>query len=589
MSTIAKIRKGNVYIIVQGMHLDIIQSILDYDSILGRKKPSVLAIIAQGRKRERFHWGDGEIEIPVYVSLRDIDLPTRTKVSMVVNVQSARNVKKSVKEAIAELPQLTIVSIFAENTPEQHTLELLEVAKISDAVLIGPSSVGILIPGSLKLGAIGGTTMQQLHDANITEGGDIAVITTSGGMVNELIRTIVARGRSVSFAIAMGGDRFPLLDPSAAMLLAEKDPQTKEIIYFGELGGDDEYHLAELIKSKKITKPIIAYIAGVVSELFDSPPQFGHAKAMAQTSDESAKAKKTALRAVGVKVCDRFGDVTISIKAGEQRMGSSNVEVKERHKAYFMSHISGELNGDVQLLGRSLIETVEQNTIASLSLSMLLGEQVQSKKLVDFTDLVLRLLVDHSPNVSGAVNTMISARAGKDLVSSLVSGLLTIGPRFGGAINTAAEAWLNGVEAGDSPKEFVRKMSEVNGIIPGIGHKKYRTDNPDPRVKALIAHAPDKSVTYIAFARSIEAITTTKKTNLILNVDGVIAAIMLDLLTVELHYSKVQLRELVNIEFFNALFVLSRSVGFTAHYLDQKRNDEGLFRLENDDIRYYED
>ena len=589
MSTIAKIRKGNVYIIVQGMHLDIIQSILDYDSILGRKKPSVLAIIAQGRKRERFHWGDGEIEIPVYVSLRDIDLPTRTKVSMVVNVQSARNVKKSVKEAIAELPQLTIVSIFAENTPEQHTLELLEVAKISDAVLIGPSSVGILIPGSLKLGAIGGTTMQQLHDANITEGGDIAVITTSGGMVNELIRTIVARGRSVSFAIAMGGDRFPLLDPSAAMLLAEKDPQTKEIIYFGELGGDDEYHLAELIKSKKITKPIIAYIAGVVSELFDSPPQFGHAKAMAQTSDESAKEKKTALRAVGVKVCDRFGDVTISIKAGEQRMGSSNVEVKERHKAYFMSHISGELNGDVQLLGRSLIETVEQNTIASLSLSMLLGEQVQSKKLVDFTDLVLRLLVDHSPNVSGAVNTMISARAGKDLVSSLVSGLLTIGPRFGGAINTAAEARLNGVEAGDSPKEFVRKMSEVNGIIPGIGHKKYRTDNPDPRVKALIAHAPDKSVTYIAFARSIEAITTTKKTNLILNVDGVIAAIMLDLLTVELHYSKVQLRELVNIEFFNALFVLSRSVGFTAHYLDQKRNDEGLFRLENDDIRYYED
>ena len=589
MSTIAKIRKGNVYIIVQGMHLDIIQSILDYDSILGRKKPSVLAIIAQGRKRERFHWGDGEIEIPVYVSLRDIDLPTRTKVSMVVNVQSARNVKKSVKEAIAELPQLTIVSIFAENTPEQHTLELLEVAKISDAVLIGPSSVGILIPGSLKLGAIGGTTMQQLHDANITEGGDIAVITTSGGMVNELIRTIVARGRSVSFAIAMGGDRFPLLDPSAAMLLAEKDPQTKEIIYFGELGGDDEYHLAELIKSKKITKPIIAYIAGVVSELFDSPPQFGHAKAMAQTSDESAKAKKTALRAVGVKVCDRFGDVTISIKAGEQRMGSSNVEVKERHKAYFMSHISGELNGDVQLLGRSLIETVEQNTIASLSLSMLLGEQVQSKKLVDFTDLVLRLLVDHSPNVSGAVNTMISARAGKDLVSSLVSGLLTIGPRFGGAINTAAEAWLNGIEAGDSPKEFVRKMSEVNGIIPGIGHKKYRTDNPDPRVKALIAHAPDKSVTYIAFARSIEAITTTKKTNLILNVDGAIAAIMLDLLTVELHYSKVQLRELVNIEFFNALFVLSRSVGFTAHYLDQKRNDEGLFRLENDDIRYYED
>jgi citrate synthase len=184
---------------------------------------------------------------------------------------------------------------------------------------------------------------------------------------------------------------------------------------------------------------------------------------------------------------------------------------------------------------------------------------------------------------------MISARAGKDLVSSLVTGLLTIGPRFGGAVNTAAGAWLEGVGAGDSPKEFVRKMSEADGIIPGIGHKKYRTDSPDPRVGALMAHAPSKHTTYVTFARSIEAITTTKKTNLILNVDGAIAAIMLDLLSSELKYSEAQLKELVDIEFFNALFVLSRSVGFTAHYLDQRRNDEGLFRLGDDDIRYFND
>jgi ATP-citrate lyase alpha-subunit len=56
----------------------------------------------------------------------------------------------------------------------------------------------------------------------------------------------------------------------------------------------------------------------------------------------------------------------------------------------------------------------------------------------------------------------------------------------------------------------------------------------------------------------------------------------------ELQYSKGQLEELVHVEFFNALFVLSRSVGFVAHYLDQKRNDEGLLRLGENDVAYFE-
>ncbi len=585
--TIADIRKSHINIIVQGMHPDIIQSILDYDIVLARDVPSIVAVVARGRKRDRFHWKNGEIELPLYNSIADIEVGLREKTTVVVNVQSARNVKNSVEDAIDGLPNLLALSVFAENTPETHSLSLIKTAQQSGLLLVGPSSVGLLIPGKLKLGAIGGTTRQQLIDADVGSSGDIAIVTTSGGMVNELIRTVIARHRNVSFAIAIGGDRFPLLDPSEAMLLAENDSQTKEIIYFGELGGDDEYKLADLIKNKKITKPVTAYIAGVVSELFETPPQFGHAKAMAQSDDESSTAKKFALRAVGVKVCDRFGDVSSSIKIGHKKIVKERLPESHRRKAYFMSHISGEVDGNVQLLGRDLLDTVEANSLPSLVVSMLLGEQITSKKLINFTDLVLRLLVDHSPNVSGAVNTMISARAGKDLVSSLVTGLLTIGPRFGGAVNTAAGAWLNGVEAGDSPKDFVRKMSEADGIIPGIGHKKYRTDNPDPRVDALLAHSPREYKTYITFAQSVEAITTTKKTNLILNVDGAIAAIMLDLLTSELHYTKAQLHELVEIEFFNALFVLSRSVGFTSHYLDQRRNDEGLFRLGDDDIRYF--
>src|SRR4029079_7245016 len=89
---------------------------------------------------------------------------------------------------------------------------------------------------------------------------------------------------------------------------------------------------------------------------------------------------------------------------------------------------------------------------------------------------------------------------------------------------------------------------------------------------------------FINFALEVEKITTEKKGNLILNVDGAIAALLLDYLSEKEGYSDEQLQALVDQEFFNALFVLSRSVGFIAHFLDQKRLDEGLLRLSEEDV-----
>jgi len=306
---------------------------------------------------------------------------------------------------------------------------------------------------------------------------------------------------------------------------------------------------------------------------------------LAQTYDESASAKKAALKESGVIVCETFADIAKELSArvrGERNI--TKATIGERKKSLVVSHISGDVDGDVHILGKELLRTVEDNTIASMTLSMLLGKQVTSKKAIEFTDYVLKLLVDHGPYVSGAVNTIVSARAGKDLVSSLASGLLTIGPRFGGAINAASANWLEGGVSAQSPREFVEKYG---GIIPGIGHKKYRIDLPDPRVKALMEFANNSNGDkYLKFAKGVEKVTSSKKGNLILNVDGAIAAILLDILESEMGYSHAELKELVEIEFFNALFVLARSVGFTAHYLDQRRHDEGLLRLSPNEIRY---
>lgn len=584
MINISDLRNLSAKVLLLGTHPGIIQSMLDYDYMCGREIPSILGIVAGGgRRQERYHWGENEVSLPVYGQINEVPTEVREQVNCFLHVQSARRVLSMTIEALDQLPNLKLGVIFAEQTPEVHSLELNQLAHEKGVMLVGPASVGVLIPGVLKLGAIGGTQHPQLVEAKIFTGGNTAVISTSGGMVNELIHTVTGSGLQVSFALALGGDRFPITSPAEVFELAERDDATQRIVYFGELGGQDEYEIAQLVKDGKVTKPIFAYVAGTVSELFEIPPQFGHAKAMASNQSETATAKKAALREVGATVFDTFAELAPTLKSlGGEVNSQPTRTISERKKRLIVSHLSGDIKGDVQLLGQPLGETIEHNSYASLVVSMLLGKQVESEKLISFVDYVLRLLVDHGPYVSGAMNTIVSARAGKDLVSSLATGILTIGPRFGGAINGAADAWLKGVSDGQTAKDFVANWP---GIIPGIGHKKYRIDLPDPRVAALAQFAPD-SHRYLDFARNVEKITTDKKGNLILNVDGTIAAILLDLLKQELGYSQNQLQELVTIEFFNALFVLSRSVGFTAHYLDQRRHDEGLLRLSDQEISY---
>lgn len=592
MDVITKLRAvKNVQTIAMGMHPGIIQSMLDYDFLIGKKQPSVMAIIASGRKQERFFWGENEIIIPVISNLDKLSSSERKKCQTVVNFQSARRVLSSTKQALEVLPSLNVVAIFAEQTPERHSLELLELSKRQNILIAGPSSVGLLIPAKMKLGAIGGTQHAQLSSAGILSAGDTAVISTSGGVVNELIHTVTGAGLGVSFAIALGGDHYPITSPADALLLAEADAKTKRIVYFGELGGVDEYEIAELRRKKKLTKEMIVYIAGTVAELFETPPQFGHAKALAKSSDESASSKKAILKKSGATVCETFDEIAIHLNAHKDpTFKASTATIGLRRKGLIASHLSGDINGEVHLLGSSLLNTVERQPLASLILSMLLGKQIESLRAVEFTDYVLRLLTDHGPYVSGATNTIVAARAGKDLVSSLAAGILTIGPRFGGAINAAAGNWLEAVETKSNAREFTEFFAKEGVPIPGIGHKKYRIDSPDPRVEALLQFSNNtNNDRYLQFALSVAEVTSAKKDNLILNVDGVIAAIMLDILESELGYDEKQLNQLVEIEFFNALFVLSRSVGFTAHYLDQRRHDEGLLRLSTEDVRYIKD
>lgn len=259
-------------------------------------------------------------------------------------------------------------------------------------------------------------------------------------------------------------------------------------------------------------------------------------------------------------------------------------DLSNREHSLFTSTISGDEGGEPTILGQNLTKTATTQSFAWIVGSLWLGRALKSKKTEAVIDQALRLLVDHGPYVSGAVNTMISARAGKDLVSSLVSGLLTIGPRFGGAVNGAAKIWFESVSNKLTATDVVENFASRKEYIQGIGHKKYRLDAPDPRVPILLKLIGQVPHPHLDFALAVEKITTGKKPNLILNVDGALAAILLDLLVHEEKLDHDEIKTLIEAEFFNAIFVLSRSVGFIGHYLDQKRLGEPLFRLPENQV-----
>jgi succinyl-CoA synthetase alpha subunit len=313
MQSIEQIRQSVNKIIVLGNHPFIIQSVLDFDYLSNHKEPSVVGIVGNNTGFAKYFWGKREVLIRVFkdINLAQNALSTNHKSQNTnlwfLNLLSGRRALSSGKEMLATFPSLVGGVFFAEGVPEKHNLELYHAKK--EVMLIGPASVGLLVPGALKLGPIGGVTPVQIDEANITTQGKVAVMSASGGMTNELINAVTKAGHHLSFAFSFGGDRFPILGFSEAVRLAETDPQTETVVLYAELGGEEEYQLVDLKKGRKLKKKYIIHIAGTVADLFAESPQFGHAKAKASSVREKARSKRAALKSAGFLVSESYNEL----------------------------------------------------------------------------------------------------------------------------------------------------------------------------------------------------------------------------------------------------------------------------------------
>jgi ATP citrate (pro-S)-lyase len=259
-----------------------------------------------------------------------------------------------------------------------------------------------------------------------------------------------------------------------------------------------------------------------------------------------------------------------------------------RKPANFVCSISDDRGDELTYSGMPIGEVFEKGLGVGGVLSLLWFRRQLPEYACKFIEMILMVTADHGPAVSGAHNTIVATRAGKDLVSSLASGLLTIGPRFGGALDDAAAMFTEASDAGVDAEQFVKDMRRKNQLIMGIGHRIKSLQNPDRRVEIIKEFALQnfQDNTVLKFALSVEQVTTKKKASLILNVDGCIAVCFVDLLRGCGAFTKEEADEMIRNGCLNGMFVLGRSIGFIGHFLDQKRLKQGLYRHPWDDISY---
>jgi ATP-citrate lyase alpha-subunit len=579
-----------------------IQRMLDYDYTIKRDKPSIAAIVAPTAesKFQKFFWGGDEIMINLYKTTAEAK-KAHPNADVLLNFGSFRTAYDVTMDALS-MGGFNTIMITAEGIPERLARKMNAVAREKNVTVIGPATVGAISPGAFKIANIGGT-IENIVNSKLHRAGSCGLVTRSGGLFNELSNIIAINADGIAEGVAIGGDRFVGSVFIDNLLRMQDNPQVKYMLLLGEVGGTEEYKVIDAVKSGRITKPIIAWCIGTIAKHYSSGVQFGHAGASANAERETADAKNKAMAEVGIYVPESFNDLPNIIAEVYSKLKADGVifEISEpvmntvpkvRRSKQFICTISDDRGDEATYAGFPISSVATPDTGKGIGdvISLLWFKKQYPKWATQFIETVIKTVADHGPAVSGAHNAKVTARAGKSVVESLVTGLLTIGPRFGGAIDGAAEHFKYANDNNLSPAEFLNHMKKLGIPIPGIGHRIKSLRNPDLRVVGLKKFAAEHfpSTPLLDYALTVEQLTTSKKDNLILNVDGTIGILMVDMWRA-LGYSETEIDEFISSGTLNAFFIAGRTIGFIGHVLDEKRLAMPMYRHPMDDILYQVD
>jgi succinyl-CoA synthetase alpha subunit len=200
--------------------------------------------------------------------------------------------------------RIPLVVITTERVPLRDTACVCERANAAGVRVIGPNSLGVIVPGETRIGSAGGSASQARRWYTP---GHVAVLSRSGGMMTEIAAMLTGAGIGQRVCISVGGDMLVGSSLSELYALVAADPETHAVVVFGEPGGTQEEDLAALL-AEKPSVPVVAFIAGGFTDRLQGV-RFGHAGSIVHGATGSPRVKRECLGAAGAYIATRLDEL----------------------------------------------------------------------------------------------------------------------------------------------------------------------------------------------------------------------------------------------------------------------------------------
>jgi succinyl-CoA synthetase alpha subunit len=246
--------------------------------------------------------------VPVYDCVRDVVAAHGAVEGSVVCVPP-RFTRDAVFEAVEN--GIRLIVVVTENVPRREVAQMVELASLRGARIIGPNCLGIISPGEAKMGGVGGPAA---NTAQAYSPGHIGVMSRSGGMTTEIASTLTNAGLGQSTAVSIGGDAIIGSSYAELMPLFEADAETHAIAIYSEPGGRMEAELADWMKKNDSRLPVVAFMAGRFMDEMQGM-RFGHAGTIVEGEEDTTVDKIKRMEAAGISVAERIEEIPEILKA----------------------------------------------------------------------------------------------------------------------------------------------------------------------------------------------------------------------------------------------------------------------------------